>query len=155
MRFSRRHLTAAGAAMVAGSGLLLNMPAFAESSGDEAAVEQAVEALNQAMLDADQPKLEELLADKLSYGHSAGLVDDKAKFIDAVAGKSTIYKAIKPSKQTTSVVGDVAVVRHVLDVDTEAGGKSASSHVGAIQVWHRENGRWRLLARQAFRLPTA
>lgn len=154
MTFTRRHLTVAGAATLAGSGLLLHMPALAQS-GEEAAVNQAVEALNQAMLEADKAKLEELLSAKLSYGHSAGVVEDKAKFIDVVAGKKTIYKAIKASNQSTSVSGDVAIVRHTLDVDTEAGGKAASAHIGAMQVWRKEAGRWQLLARQAFRLPTA
>ena len=69
MKFTRRHLTTAGALAVLGSALV--KPSLAQSS-DEASVNQAVEELNQAMLKADKAKLEELLSDKLSYGHSAG-----------------------------------------------------------------------------------
>jgi hypothetical protein len=25
-------------------------------------------------------------------------------------------------------------------------------HIGVMQVWHRDGGRWRLLARQAFKI---
>ena len=39
--------------------------------------------------------LAELTAEKLSYGHSAGKVETKAEFIDAVASKKTIVNAAK------------------------------------------------------------
>ena len=39
---------------------------------DVAAVNQAVEALRKAMVDADKASLEGLVADQLSYGHSGG-----------------------------------------------------------------------------------
>ena len=31
-------------------------------------------------------------------------------------------------------------------------GKSAPVHIGVMQVWHRDGDRWRLLARQAFKI---
>src|SRR5262245_59433863 len=64
MKFTRRHLTAAVVVLSSG----LTQTSFAQS-GDEAAVNQAAEELKQAMLKADKAKLEELLSDKLSYGH--------------------------------------------------------------------------------------
>jgi hypothetical protein len=51
--------------------LLRSSRLFAQSD-DEAAVLQAVEALRNAMLDADRARLEELVADQLSCGHSSG-----------------------------------------------------------------------------------
>jgi len=133
------------------SSTLLHWPLRAQP-GDEASVNQAVEELSQAMLKADKAKLEELLSDKLSYGHSGGVIENKAQFIDVVAGKKTIYKGIKVSEPSTSVVGDNAIVRHKLVVEFETDGKPGTSNIGALQVWHKEGGRWKLLARQAFRL---
>jgi ketosteroid isomerase-like protein len=148
MKFTRRHLTAAVVVLSSG---LLHSPSLAQS-GDEAAVNQAVEELKQAMLKADKAKLEDLLSDKLSYGHSGGVIENKAQFIDVIAGKKTIYKTITVTEPSTSVVGDNAIVRHKLVVEFETDGKPGTSSIGALQVWNKEGGRWKLLARQAFRL---
>ncbi len=148
MNFTRRQLAAAVAVLSSG---LFHRPSLAQS-GDEAAVNQAAEELKQAMLKADKAKLEELLSDKLSYGHSGGVIENKAQFIDVVAGKKTIYKAITVTEPSTSVVGDNAILRHKLVVEFETDGKPGTSNIGALQVWNKEGGRWKLLARQAFRL---
>jgi ketosteroid isomerase-like protein len=122
-------------------------------TGNEAAVNAAVEALTKAMLQADRGALERLVADQLSYGHSSGLVESKAQFVDVIANRKTLYKAITLSDPSTVMAGDNAIVRHVFSNTTETGGKTASISVGIMQVWQRQAGDWRLLARQAFRLP--
>ena len=122
-------------------------------AGNEAAVNAAVEALTKAMLQADRGALERLVADQLSYGHSSGLVESKAQFVDVIANRKTLYKAITLSEPSTVMAGDNAIVRHVFSNTTETGGKTASISVGIMQVWQKQAGDWRLLARQAFRLP--
>jgi hypothetical protein len=122
-------------------------------AGNEAAVNAAVEALTKAMLQADRGALERLVADQLSYGHSSGLVESKAQFVDVIANRKTLYKAITLSEPSTVMAGDNAIVRHVFSNTTETGGKTASISVGILQVWQKQAGDWRLLARQAFRLP--
>ena len=147
MTINRRHLAAAAILAVAISGT----SASAQSS-DVKGVEQAIEDLNQAMLTADRAKLADLLSDQLSYGHSAGRLETKKEFMDIVADKKTIYKTISLSDATVSVAGNNAIARHVLSVDTEAGGKPATAKVGVLQVWTKQDAKWKLLARQAFRL---
>ena len=147
MPTTRRHF-AGGVAAVA---LLVGWAATAQSS-DEAAVAQAVERLRTAMLAADRSQLDALTAPQLSYGHSGGVVEDKARFIDVVAGKRTVYKSITQSDQNVSMAGDNAIVRHVLATETESEGRPGSARVGVMQVWHKQGGQWRLLARQAFRI---
>src|SRR5437660_6432730 len=73
MRITRRHFAFAGA-IVLGASLLPSHGSVAQSS-DEAAVNEAVEALRKAMLDADRARLEELTSDQLSYGHSSGTLE--------------------------------------------------------------------------------
>src|SRR5215210_8450369 len=92
MRVTRRHL-AAGALALAALPTIVPTIARAESA-DEAAVNKAVDDLNKAMIAADKAKLEALVADQLSYGHSGGRVETKKEFVDVVAGKKTIYKSI-------------------------------------------------------------
>jgi hypothetical protein len=51
-------------------------------SKEEAAVASAVEKLRQAMVDGNKEALESITSDKLSYGHSSGLVENKTEFVD-------------------------------------------------------------------------
>jgi uncharacterized protein DUF4440 len=146
MRISRRILAAAGALAVVAAGTRVHA-----ESADEAGVAQAVAALTAAMLAADKAKLEALVADQLSYGHSGGVVQDKADFVGVIASKKTVYKSINLTDMKVSVVGNNAIVRHTWDSVSESGGKSNASHIGVLQVWAKQDGTWKLLARQAFK----
>jgi hypothetical protein len=148
------NITRRGLALVAAATALLPAgTAFAQAS-EEAAVNAAVEALRQAMVAADKAKLESLVSDQLSYGHSSGVVESKPVFVGVIAGKKTIYKSINLLEPGTTVVGNNAIVRHVFTAETEADGKPGSARVGVLQVWQKQDGGWKLLARQAFRLPS-
>ena len=148
MPFTRRCLAIAG---VFGAIGVTGLAAKAQSS-DEASVTQAVEKLRAAMLAADRSQLDALTAPQLSYGHSGGVIEDKAQFIDVIAGKRTIYKVATHADQSITLAGDNAIVRHIFSTETESGGKPGSARVGVMQVWQKQDGQWRLLARQAFRI---
>ena len=152
MTISRRHIAAA-AFLAAGASVLAHSPAFAETA-DATAVANAVAALTKAMLAADKAGLEALVADQLSYGHSGGVVQDKAAFVDVIASKKTIYKSIVLSDQTVAVAGPNAIVRHAWlgESESESGGKSNVSKIGVLQVWQNHKGRWKLLARQGYKI---
>jgi ketosteroid isomerase-like protein len=148
MRITRRHLAAAGTLVLAAASLPLGGHA---ESADEAAVTKAIDDLNKAMLAADRAKLEALVSDQLSYGHSGGRIETKKEFVDVVAGKKTIYKSITLSEPTVAVTGNNAIARHIYAVEFESGGKPGSAKIGVMQVWVKDGGAWKLLARQAFR----
>jgi hypothetical protein len=146
MHVTRRHL-AAGALALAALPTIVPTIARAESA-DEAAVAKAVDDLNKAMIAADKAKLEALTADQLSYGHSGGRIETKN---DVVAGKKTTYKSITISEPKVQVTGNNAVARHTYAVEFESDGKPGSAKIGVMQVWVKDGGNWKLLARQAFR----
>jgi len=151
MKFSRRFVVSAASLALASTSLLrVSLPSA--QSNDEAAVLQAVDALTKAMIDADRAKLEELVADQLSYGHSGGVIQTKAQFVDSIINKETIYKAISLTEPSTAIAGSNAIVRHTATVDYEDKGKSGTAKIGVLQVWIKQEDRWKLLARQAFRL---
>src|SRR6476469_5489677 len=151
MRVTRRFVTfAATLALAAPS--LLQVSRLSAQSNEEAAVLQAVDALTKAMLDADRGRLEELVADQLSYGHSSGVIQSKAQFVDAIINKEPVYKAISLTEPSTAIASNNAIVRHKATVDYENAGKAASANIGVLQVWTKQDGRWKLLARQAFKL---
>jgi ketosteroid isomerase-like protein len=131
---------------------LLGASLVVAQSSDEAAVAQAVEAFRNAALKADRSQFEALTADQLSYGHSAGRVENKAQFIDgATSGRST-WKFITLTDQTINIVGDTAIVRHTFTGESERDGKTNPVKLGVLTVWNKQNGQWKLLARQAVRL---
>lgn len=72
------------------------------------------------MIAADRARLEALVADQLSYGHSAGRVETKKEFVDVVAGKKTTYKSITISDPKVQVSGNNAVARHTYAVSSRA-----------------------------------
>lgn len=150
MQLSRRRVALAGVAVLVG--VSASRAGYAQQS-DEAAVNQAIEDLRKAMVAADQAGLEALVADQLSYGHSGGVVESKAQFVNVVVSKKTVYKTITLSEPSVSVVGSNAIARHVFAAEFETDGKPGTARVGVLQVWTKQDGRWKLLARQAFRLP--
>ena len=152
MQLTRRHLALAAAIALVTANLLSFR--VAAQGGEEAAVNAAIEALTKAMVGADKAQLEELVADQLSYGHSGGVIETKAQFVDVIVSKKTVYKTIALSEPSTTVVGNNAIARHIFSAEFESGGKPGSAKVGILQVWQKQDGRWKLLARQAFRLPT-
>lgn len=148
MPISRRAaLTAALATPV-----LLRTDPGSAAGPDGAAVEEAVDALTKALLAGDGPALEALTLDGLSYGHSSGLVQDKKAFVETLTSKRSTFPSITLSDRSVSVVGDDAIARHVFSGEVVSNGKTSPVHIGVLQVWHRDGGRWRLLARQAFKI---
>ena len=126
-------------------------PARAQGT-DTPAVARAVEALTKAMLEADEAALRTLTAEGLSYGHSAGRIETQQQFLEPITSRRTVYKSINLSEQSISVVGDNAIVRHIFSGEVESNGTPSQVRIGVLQVWTKQTGAWRLLARQAFRL---
>ena len=151
MTITRRHIAVAGALVLGAAALLPSSSSFAESA-DTTAVADAVAALTKAMLAGDKAQLEALVADQLSYGHSGGVVQDKAVFVDVIASKKTVYKSIVLTDQTVAVAGNDAIVRHAWSSESVSDGKSNLSKIGVLQVWQKQGTAWKLLARQAFKV---
>ena len=151
MHVTRRNLAVAGVLALGTSSLLHSTAVVAESS-DEAAVNQAVEALRKALLAADKARLQQLGADQLSYGHSDGRVQTKAEFIDGVMTRKAIVKSLAFPELTVAVVGNTGIARHIYLSDSETDGKPVNTRIGALQVWQKQDGTWKLLARQGYKL---
>jgi ketosteroid isomerase-like protein len=151
MQITRRDLAVAGALALGVQSLLFGSPAFAEA-GDEAAVRQNVEALREALLKADKAQLARLTADQLSYGHSDGRVQNKPEFIDGVMTRKATVKSISFPDLKIEVAGDAAIARHLYESESEMDGKTTNTKIGTLEVWQKQGGNWKLLARQAYKL---
>lgn len=122
-------------------------------TADEKAVAAAVEKLRQAMIAADIPALKSLAADEISYGHSNGLIENKAEFVDQFVTGKSVFKTINLSDQTVKIVGEAAIVRHRLTGDTNNSNVPGKVDLGVLSVWQKQKGEWKLLARQAVKIP--
>ena len=120
---------------------------------EESRVSAQVLELRRAMIDGDGKALRSLTAEKLSYGHSSGLVEDKQTFVKKLVTGESDFVNMELSDQTVSVSGQTAIVRHRLDADVKDGGKPNRVRLQVLLVWQKQAGEWRLLARQAIRLP--
>ena len=152
MNVSRRDVVVAGAIALGASGLLLNGSVRAEAD-DEESVAQSVETLRTALLEADRTKLEQVASAQISYGHSDGRVETKEQFIHGVMTRKQVVKSLAFPELKVAVVGNAAIARHIYLAESELEGKATTTKIGALQVWQKQDGSWKLLARQGFRLP--
>ena len=123
-------------------------------SKDEIAIAARVETLRQAMIDADGTKLKELTSTGLSYGHSSGVVQNQATFIEKIANGESDFVTIEFQNQTIEILGDNAIVRHDLVAHTKDGGVDKDIKIGIMLVWQKQKNKWLLIARQAYKLPS-
>lgn len=119
---------------------------------EEVAVKEAVDAFNQAMINPDTETFSNLVSDGLSYGHSGGVVQNKAEFLDDIVNGT--FKFLTPANedQTIKIMRNNAIVRHIFTSEITNKGVPGELRIGNLQVWVKEDGKWKLLARQAYKI---
>lgn len=132
--------------------LLGGVQTVSAQSADEAAVAQAVENLRKAMFARDVKQFEALISETVSYGHSAGRIENKQEFVKAALANKAVMKSLDFTDQTVKVTGNSAIVRNTYNSVGELDGKTNTTKIGVLLVWAKEGGTWRLYARQAYRL---
>ncbi|MBP6687759.1 MAG: nuclear transport factor 2 family protein [Lacibacter sp.] len=125
--------------------------AFAQPK-KEAQVSAAIEKLKLAMVSGERAALESIVADQLSYGHSGGLVETKAQFVEKIASGSSDFVTIELKNQTISISGNTAIVRHELHATTNDSNKPGEVHLRIMLVWQKQAKEWKLLGRQAVKI---
>jgi ketosteroid isomerase-like protein len=110
-------------------------------------------ALYAALSASDCDALAEIFSDDLLYVHSPGIAETKAE--NLAGQRSGLYKKgpIRRLSGHTDVLGEVAVTSCVIDMVNTTGTLKGTVRLLDALVWVREGGAWRLLVRQATRLP--
>lgn len=125
--------------------------AAAAPAASDKDVAVAVDHLTQAMLHKDIPQLQALTANNLTYGHSSGKIQDKKDFIaDIETGKSA-FKTLEMQKQTITLSGDTALVRHHFSGQAIKGAEVVPTEIENFQIWQKQDGKWLLVGRQAYK----
>ena len=129
-------------------GLLGAVPAFA--GADEDAVLKNVEAFRVAQAAGNAEGLASLLAEELSYSHSLGQLDDKAKLLDGVAKANYKWTSLEYKDPTVKVVGPDAIVRFTFVGEQEfTDGKKTPQNLHILMNWQKQGNDWKLLTRAA------
>ncbi len=121
-------------------------------SKSEQAVATAVLTLHNNVVNPDRKVLDLVVSNALSYGHSGGKVENKDQFIDFLFNGPFKFTSINTADQTIQVSGKNAIVRHIFIGKATNDGVPTDIRLGNLMVWRKENGQWKLLARQAFKL---
>ncbi len=125
---------------------------YAQSNNDQQQLDTAVKELYTAMVDKDGKTLENQTAKDLTYGHSSGKIEDKTQYIDAVLKGSFDFSSIVPDEQNIHISGKTAIVRHIFVAEGTNDGEPANVRIGVMMTYQKHNGKWKLLARQAYKL---
>lgn len=116
---------------------------------DVQALELSVSALRKAMLDGDSVALKNLTCESLTYGHSSGFIEDRTSYVNSLVSGKSDFVTMDLTEQEISVNGNVAWVRHILKGDILDGGRTNKVNLKVLLIWTKEQGIWKLLARQA------
>lgn len=136
------------AALAVAAGTLGSQTAQADGTGDVLA---AIEEYRKNMVEGNGARLLEMSSDDMSFGHANGVVQTKVEFVKTVVDKVEVFHSIKLYDHSIRVSGDLAIARHTFDADVFFQGKDQNFLLSIVQVWKKEDGRWRLFTRQSFK----
>jgi ketosteroid isomerase-like protein len=124
---------------------------FAASSNDpsEKGVLAAMDAFKTATIAKDGAALNKLLADDLTYTHSAGQEQTKAQYIESVVSGKSVVEALVFTGTAVRTYGNIALVKGRVDLSHS---KTNVVHMNILHVWRHGPQGWQLVARQATRL---
>lgn len=131
---------------------LCSIQGFAQNDTE---IKEAVFQLRAAMLEENVEALRALTSTHLDYGHSSGSIENQEEFLAVFASKKSDYQTWDIYDLEISLPHkDMALVRHKVNGTIVSNGTTNTLAIGLLMVWTREKGTWKLLARQAYRLPT-
>jgi ketosteroid isomerase-like protein len=132
-------------------GLLGVVPAFAGADEDE--IGKKVEAFRAAQAAGNADGIAPLCAEELSYSHSSGAVDDKAKLLAGVKNANYKWTSLEYKNPTVRIVGPAAIVRFNFVGEQEfTDGKKTPQNLAILMNWQKQGNDWKLLSRSATKL---
>lgn len=121
---------------------------------DPQEVAEAVEDLRKQLVDPEKDALEKIASEILTYGHSNGHVEGRAEFIESLISNKFNFESLELTEQTIDMSGETAIVRHHLFGNTADEGKEpGTANLKVLQVWQKQGSDWKLLSRQAVKIP--
>ena len=101
-----------------------------------------------AMIDSDAVKLETLLADDLTYGHTRGSLETKTGFIETVRTQRIDYLSFVPRDVNVRIYENIAVLTGFIDVRVIYKGEELVFTTRFLEVQRKVHDDWLLTAWQ-------
>ncbi|HEX8012279.1 MAG TPA: nuclear transport factor 2 family protein [Casimicrobiaceae bacterium] len=116
-----------------------------------AALEQG---LYRAQVAGSVKDIEPLLSADLRYLHSTGVAETRSQYLSGVADRLYEYGRIESRDVRLNLSEDLAIQDGLVDMTVSAhGARKTLIYLLFCLVWRREGAQWRLLYRQATRIP--
>ena len=132
-------------------GLLAAFLAFA--GVDEDAVLKHLETFRAAQAAGKADVIAPLLAEDLSYSHSSGAVENKAKVLAGITNANYKWTSLEYRNPTVKVVGPAAIVRFNFVGEQEfTDGRKTPQNLAILMNWQKQGDEWKLLSRSATKL---
>lgn len=119
----------------------------------KATVEEAVTRLSKLMVNPDSLALDKLILNDLSYGHSSGKVQTKQEFMHSLLSSESDFVEVNLTDQTVTIQNKTALVRHTLSAKTNDKNVPGNVKLFILLIWSKEKVGWKLLGRQAVKVP--
>lgn len=133
-------------------GYAVGGPLAVYASDDE--VRQAEAEWVRALTGGDIAALEAMFSDDLLYVHSSGSIDTKERFLNSIRTGSLRFKSVTSRQMRVRSYGDVGVVNGLYDLVLESrNGTVTPMSIQYLNVYVKDNGRWRIVTQQTTRLP--
>lgn len=122
-------------------------------SDDSSIIVDREKALYAALTASDADALADILSDDVTYIHSTSIAENKAEQLAGQRHGVHKHGAITTVERRCRVFGEVAVTRGMIDMVDTAHGAPFTMRLRETLVWVKEGDTWRLLVRQATKLP--
>ncbi len=113
----------------------------------------ACHSLDSALVAFDTVKLNGLLHEQISIGHSNGLIENKQLLLEHLRSGYLNYETINQEGKTEiSFLENMARVRRTLSVKGNIDGQPFNIKLKVLEVWTSGKGNWQLWSRQSVKI---
>ena len=107
------------------------------------------------MVEKDFAAIEKLLAKDHLYVHSTAVAESKGRYLKELRRNLYDYKSVKSRRVKLHLNGNVALMTGICDMSVSTAGSPVELiHLQFALVWVKQAGTWKLLLRQATRIPS-
>ena len=134
--------------------LFTTAPAFAAPPSDPAAEKEVMAAMQTwrtAMMKKDGAALAKLYHEDLSFGHSSGIVENKAEAVNHMVTTKVDYAAVDLIETKIKVQGNLALVNGRVNYKQVTDGKTTDIKLHVLHVWVKTPQGWQMIGRQSTR----
>ena len=106
----------------------------------------------EAMEQKDLAFLETVLADEVTYGHSNGLMEDRAKHLEHIISADIVYEIMDPLEMDIRTYRKSAVINGLIRVKGQYKGTDFDIKLRYTDVYQKQKRKWKLVAWQSVKV---